>query len=87
MKIYKYELDYKDRQIVKAKILKPLSVQLQNKTVYLWAIVDENAINPETAIQMYGTGSEIDRTIPLIYISTLQIGAFVYHYFVEGLYE
>lgn len=86
MKIYKYELAFLDRQIVKAKIIKPLSVQIQNKKVYLWAIVDESAIEQESAIRIYETGAEVDKTIELTYISTLQIGSFVFHYFVEGIY-
>lgn len=86
MKIYKYQLDYVDKQTIKAKILKPLSVQMQDKKVCLWAIVDEAAIDQESTITMYGTGAEVDRTKQMTYISTLQIGSFVFHYFIDGLY-
>lgn len=87
MKIYKYILDFRNIQIINAKIIKPLSIQLQNKKVYLWAIVDETEINCESVIRLYETGSKLDidyAGIELNYISSLQLGSFVFHYFMES---
>jgi len=85
MKIFKYKLDFTDEQTIYAKIIKPLSVQFQNKEVCLWAVVDEKEIQHKETIRIYGTGALIENVENMIYISTLQIGAFVFHYFIDKL--
>jgi hypothetical protein len=81
MKIYKYEIEIKDRfYIILPERSKILSIQLQNNIPMLWAAVTEHSTISYN-FSVYGTGHEIDNSLYHKYISTLQIGSLVWHIF------
>lgn len=62
-----------------------LSVQTQNGTPTLWALVDTSKSPLRYTITRYGTGWEIpDATGSHEHISTVIRGDFVWHFFVDG---
>lgn len=83
--IYKYPLEIRDVQIIemppRAKLL---SVQCQNKTLCLWALVDNSHVtkSPRT-IEIRGTGHSCEG-LEGKYIGTVQIGNYVWHVFDGG---
>jgi hypothetical protein len=83
-KIYKYSLVIADEQAISLpKDAEILAVQVQGGTLCLWAIVFPGNENELKAIEIYGTGHDF----PTIgqgerkYISTVQMGGFVWHVF------
>lgn len=86
-KIYKYELEITDKQILYIpKGGKILSVQFQNSTLCLWALVDLNNPNQERIIRILGTGHEAKESSLKYYIDTVQQfdGKLIWHVFEEG---
>ena len=63
---------------------KPLTVQMQNATACLWALVDVTAPVSVRKFRLYGTGHEHDE-ISGEYVGTFQMdnGALVFHLFEE----
>ena len=79
--IYKYQLDITDRQNVKLPIdAEILSIQDQGGVVCMWAKIDPNKIAIDRTIIIYGTGIPCE-DIEGTFISTLQVGAMVWHFF------
>jgi hypothetical protein len=89
--IYKYKLEMKPVQEIELPLIEVLDVQLQNGIPCLWAVV---ADNPDSyfvktnmiRVHCFGTGTEdVEHNYHngLNYISTVQIGGFVFHYFWE----
>ncbi len=82
--IYKYRLKWQPIQIVKLPLKRVLTVQLQNGTPCLWALVDTDAPEIPLTLRMAGTGThdahDFDK---LLFISTTQFDAFVLHWFYE----
>lgn len=73
-KIYKYPIKVVDIQTVKLpKGAIILTTQLQEEKPYIWAYVDPNEIEAEdVTLRVYGTGQEIDDSLDLTYIGTIQ---------------
>ena len=82
--IYKYKLEFQPIQIVKLPLKRVLTVQLQNGTPCLWALVDIDAPEIPLTIRMAGTGThDAHDSDKLLFINTVQYGAFVLHWFYE----
>ena len=83
--IYKYKLEFQPIQIVKLPLKRILTIQIQDGTPCLWALVDTEAPEVPMQIRMAGTGThdahDFDK---LRFISTTQYGAFVLHWFYEN---
>lgn len=83
--IYKYKLEFQPIQIVKLPLKRILTIQIQDGTPCLWALVDTEAPEVPMQIRMAGTGThdahDFDK---LRFISTTQYGTFVLHWFYEN---
>lgn len=85
--IWKYTLNVTGSQSIQMPILaEMLTIQLQNKELQLWVLVDQSG-NPDkleefVTIHIYGTGHPIDKEY-LEYINTFQEGDLVFHVFKE----
>ena len=83
--IYKYKLEFQPIQIVKLPLKRILTIQTQDGTPCLWALVDTEAPEVPMQIRMAGTGThdahDFDK---LRFISTTQYGTFVLHWFYEN---
>lgn len=73
-KIYKYPIKVVDIQTVKLpKGAIILTTQLQEEKPCIWAYVDPNEIEAEdVTLRVYGTGQEINDSLDLTYIGTIQ---------------
>lgn len=80
-RIYKYPLEVIEEQTIDMHEGDILTLQLQDGKPVLWAEVDPSSISKVT-ILCYGTGQDIkeDR---IIYLNTVQIGVFVWHYYMK----
>ncbi|MEO5991405.1 MAG: hypothetical protein ABIP68_07180 [Ferruginibacter sp.] len=81
MIIFKYQIKTIGSQIIqmpKGAII--LSCQQQNSFISMWAIVDENGELEDRHFEVIGTGNEITLK-PREYISTVQMGLYVWHIF------
>ena len=82
--IYKYPLNMLDEQtIIIPENHKILCVHMQGQTPCMWAMVDPNKTNISLKILVYGTGTPIVDPEMLSYISSIQIGFFVWHIFTK----
>lgn len=73
--------------------LKPLSVQIQNGRLCLWAVVDLPRVSSEPLgesetlttryVKIFGTGHEVEHFDDLEYIDTVQDGQYVWHVFIN----
>lgn len=82
--IWKFPLDLLDRQTVEMPLpAEPLTVQLQGNgpqmAACLWAEVDPEGEKVRIEIAMIGTGHPLPDG--LRYISTIQFGALVWHFY------
>lgn len=86
--IYKYPLGIESRIIIDGPIISPLTVQLQNGRPFLWAVVDDSLPSRSIEVCCVGTGvpfaSNMDN---MFYISTVQVGPYVLHYFYKYIQE
>lgn len=83
--IYKYPLLHADLQAIEMpRGAQVLTVQEQFGELRLWALVDPTEPTVERAIRMAGTGHPIDAGHVGRYISTVQQGSFVWHFFEMG---
>jgi hypothetical protein len=81
--IWKFPLDIEDKVRIPLPIgAEFLSVQVQNETLCLWALVDPDAEKTMRYLSVYGTGHKIPDD-PGRYISTFQMlgGRLVFHAF------
>ncbi len=80
--IWKYELDLdSDQAVLMKKGAKILSVQMQNDSIRLWALVSPNEETEFRYISVYGTGWDMPDD-PGKYISTMQTkSGMVFHAF------
>lgn len=81
-KIFKVELKMDDSQ----EILMPngaqfLSVQIQYNTICIWALVDLALEVKKYKILKFGTGFDIDPSLIMTFIGTVQYGPTVWHFF------
>lgn len=83
--IYKYPIKVTDEQTLKLPVnAKILTVQTQNDTPCIWALVDTSEAQTENVdIRVYGTGHTINDSDNLDYIGTFQMhgGSLVFHVF------
>lgn len=82
-KIYKYELEVTDKQVVMVpEDSEPLSVQVQNGIVCLWMLVDPDQQLEELHVFVVGTGNKMPAGVDEHdYVGTVQVGEFVWHVF------
>ncbi|MGH7901606.1 MAG: DUF7352 domain-containing protein [Thermodesulfobacteriota bacterium] len=84
-KIYKYQLEITDNQIIKMPVgAKILTVDTQgDDNVCLWALVDPNMEYKDRKIRIIGTGHPIEDWEKLEYIGTAQqlSGGLIWHVF------
>lgn len=81
--IWKYKLSFDNPDVCKIempRIAKILTVQPQNEHYTLWALVNPSLPKEVRQFIIQGTGWEFD-DIDLEYISTHQVGGFVWHIF------
>lgn len=85
MKIWKFELTKERMQLIKMpEKSEIMDIQMQNRNLTMWALVDPESKNIEVKINMYGTGWETnDNTTKDEYLSTVQDGEFVWHFFMN----
>lgn len=63
------------------KYAKVLDIQVQNSTIYCWALTEVNDPPVEGIINVYGTGWSIPTDIPHKHLKTIQLGELVWHIF------
>lgn len=88
MKIFKYPLEVTDMQEIRAPIgMKPLSVQVQKKTLCLWAAVDSSKSDVMHTVHIYGTGHDVDDHVKDHFVGTVQMmdGDLVLHVFCKPI--
>lgn len=83
--IYKYPLAEETITIHTPKRMEPLCVMLQDDWPYLWARVQVNPSEPLVPRTIYcqGTGKALP-PVPTTYLGTVQMGVYVWHFFMEG---
>jgi len=84
--IWKFELETTDHQILKMPLgAEILTVQMQNDTPCLWALVEPSQEKERRFIEIFGTGHPLgyDMGVDRKYISTYQLhgGSLVFHVF------
>lgn len=87
MKIYKYPLPVDDMvKIPMPKGARILSIQTQNGTPEIWALVDESAASVRRGFAVRGTGHSANGLSADRYIATFQMhgGSLVFHVFDLG---
>jgi hypothetical protein len=85
MMIHKYPLQYAaDQDVTMPAHAEILDVQLQGNELQLWARVSTMNTPVKRRILMRGTGHEVPAPGEAKYISTVQEGRFVWHFFDEG---
>lgn len=85
--IYKYSLEYKPKQSIRADVKKILDIQIQNGKPCLWALVKGGKDTVKfTTIYCFGTGT-MDVGLccneNLKHIATTQVNGYVFHWFYE----
>lgn len=87
MTIWKYLLDIADIQIINLPgHSKPLSVQVQNGELCLWALVEETMpLRWSWRVRIVGTGHPFPDYLTCQFLGTVQMGPLVWHVFVERL--
>ena len=90
--IWKFNLKATDTQTIEMPAgAVVLTVQVQNGTPCLWAMVDPEESASKRIFKTFGTGHQIDnsRNVPLLFVGTYQLldGNLVFHVFeyVEGI--
>ena len=84
--VYKYRLEVQPVQIVKLPLKRVLTIQIQDGTPCLWALVDTDVPAMPLTIHMAGTGIQDGNDYErLKYTNTTQYGAFVFHWFYEPM--
>ena len=83
--IYKYRLGWLPVQVIKLPLKRVLTIQIQDGTPCLWALVDTAAPELPLMIRTVGTGTHDGYDFgKLRYINTTQLGVFVLHWFYEN---
>jgi len=88
MTIWKYPLKIQSEQSIEAPIeFVPLSIQMQDGTPTLWALVDEVGPRGIFPILMVGPGWTGERGLINgdLHLGTVQDGKFEWHYFLMGI--
>ena len=82
-RIWKFNLKVTDTQVLKIPVESQiLTVQLQNGTPVLWALVYPDSPTEDVCIETIGTGNPISTGVDRHYISTYQLSnGLVFHVF------
>jgi hypothetical protein len=83
-KIFKYQLSVAFMQTVTMPAgAQILTIQVQGKTIQLWALVSEDEHPVDRKIECHGTGHPIKNPNDLTYIASVQTdgGQFIWHFF------
>ena len=80
--IWKFPLTNEETPI-EAHVVEFLTVQMQDGTPCVWAIVDPDRQPNRYKVSSIGTGWECNRIDAPKYIGTVQQGMYVWHYFWE----
>jgi hypothetical protein len=83
--IHKFVLEVTDEQRIEIPSAHSiLTVQLQDKRICLWAIVDTNSPKTTRYFRIVGTGNPFNDCMDFTYIGTVQMenGKLVWHVFV-----
>ena len=84
--IYKFPLIVQSSQYISTPIdFKPLSVQVQKNTIYLWALCGSVTKNVSRCIRIYGTGHGSVIGDKDCYLGTVQHNGYVWHLFLEHM--
>ena len=83
MKIFKYPLKLTENAIAIPRGARPLTVQVQNGVVCLWAMIDENEPTEIRTIVICNTGEYI-QPFGWLYLGTVQINNYVGHVFLQS---
>lgn len=78
--IWKYALDVGHSIIAMPAGAQVLTVQMQNGSPQLWALVDPTAKKKQRHFRVVGTGHEFDPT-GCEYVATFQVPGLVFHVF------
>lgn len=78
-RIWKYPL--KEETDIKGKIGRVLDVQLQGDQICAWIEMDDNAPEQSITIVAIGTGWDLPSYLCENYISTVQVGNYVWHFY------
>jgi hypothetical protein len=79
--VYKYHLEVRRESHVWMPVrATPLSVQIQNGRLTLWAVVDPKSVLSDHAFYIINTGGEMTGREKR-FISTVEAGEFVWHIF------
>ena len=78
--IWKYDLANPTQEILMPEDARILSVQMQNESLCLWALVDADKPRVCREFQVYSTGHTVQDNIK-DYLGTVQIGSLVWHVF------
>jgi 3-polyprenyl-4-hydroxybenzoate decarboxylase len=85
MKIWKIQLKKERTQLVKMpQISEIMDIQMQGGNPVMWFLTNPESKEIEVKINMYGTGWEThERASKDEYLSTVQDGKFVWHFFMN----
>lgn len=83
--IWKFKLTGPDK-LIKAPVEKWLTVQEQNGSLCVWAIVDHDTEAKDYYIYTLGTGWPVSKIVG-DYVGTVQEGAYVWHVFAAQVSE
>lgn len=94
-RIFKYELSVSNAEcIIVAPIVKPLHVDFQNGSPYLWAMIDDKAMEEEWVVHCVGTGWDMDNvfnyeifTISYLNSTVESSKPYVWHWFCRKLIQ
>ena len=76
--IWKYDLENPTQEILMPEDARILTVQMQNESLCLWALVDTDKPRICREFQVYGTGHTIQSNVK-DYLGTVQMGSLVWH--------
>ena len=84
--IWKFELETTDNQTIEMPVnAEILTVQTQNETPCMWALVDPTEKKEKRFIEVFGTGHDVhyDMGVSRNYLGTYQLhgGSLVFHVF------
>ena len=83
--IWKYELQVQGTQIIKMPLgHEILSIQIQHDVITMWAKVDKMTKERPVKIHMFGTGHDLPEFYTGDFLSTVQDGSFVWHFFEDA---
>lgn len=86
--IFKQKLDICDKQVIELPLdFKMLHIGKQDGTPCLWYECDSDEQLVKLDIYGFGTGYRMDNLPPMVYIGTVQIDHFVWHYYRAEFWE